>query len=389
MTPLYLDYAATTPVDPRVAEVMGRHLTLDGVFANPASRTHRYGWDAEEAVELGRSQLATLLGCDVRELVFTSGATEANNLAIKGMAEALAGRGRHLISSPIEHKAVVDCFKLLAQQGFEVTWLVPEPSGVIAPETLAQALRPDTILVSLMAVHNELGVTNDLAALGALCREAGVPFHVDGAQALGKMALDLSSLPVDLMSFSGHKIYGPKGVGALYVARTLTPRPVAQMHGGGHERGLRSGTLPTHQIAGFGAAAACYAAGALEAELAHLEACRRAFLRGLGDLPGVHHLGAGAPAMPGILNLAFEGVDGETLQMAVASELACSSGSACNSVSVEPSFVLTALGVPRALAFAALRFSFGRFTTQAEAERAGAWLGGRVASLRSSVAVSS
>jgi len=389
VTPLYLDYAATTPVDPRVAEVMGRHLTLDGVFANPASRTHRYGWDAEEAVELGRSQLATLLGCDVRELVFTSGATEANNLAIKGMAEALAGRGRHLISSPIEHKAVVDCFKLLAQQGFEVTWLVPESSGVIAPESLAQALRPDTILVSLMAVHNELGVTNDLAALGALCREAGVPFHVDGAQALGKMALDLSSLPVDLMSFSGHKIYGPKGVGALYVARTLTPCPVAQMHGGGHERGLRSGTLPTHQIAGFGAAAACYAAGALEVELAHLEACRRAFLRGLGDLPGVHHLGAGAPAMPGILNLAFEGVDGETLQMAVASELACSSGSACNSVSVEPSFVLTALGVPRALAFAALRFSFGRFTTQAEAERAGAWLGGRVASLRSPVAVSS
>lgn len=389
MTPLYLDYAATTPVDPRVAEVMGRHLTLDGVFANPASRTHRYGWDAEEAVELGRSQLATLLGCDVRELVFTSGATEANNLAIKGMAEALAGRGRHLISSPIEHKAVVDCFKLLAQQGFEVTWLVPEPSGVIAPETLAQALRPDTVLVSLMAVHNELGVTNDLAALGALCREAGVPFHVDGAQALGKMALDLSSLPVDLMSFSGHKIYGPKGVGALYVARTLTPRPVAQMHGGGHERGLRSGTLPTHQIAGFGAAAACYADGNLEAELAHLEACRRGFLRGLGDLPGVHHLGAGAPAMPGILNLAFEGVDGETLQMAVASELACSSGSACNSVSVEPSFVLTALGVPRALAFAALRFSFGRFTTEAEAERAGAWLGERVASLRSPVAVSS
>ena len=389
MTPLYLDYAATTPVDPRVAEVMGRHLTLDGVFANPASRTHRYGWDAEEAVELGRSQLATLLGCDVRELVFTSGATEANNLAIKGMAEALAGRGRHLISSPIEHKAVVDCFKLLAQQGFEVTWLVPEPSGVIAPETLAQALRPDTVLVSLMAVHNELGVTNDLAALGALCLEAGVPFHVDGAQALGKMALDLSSLPVDLMSFSGHKIYGPKGVGALYVARTLTPRPVAQMHGGGHERGLRSGTLPTHQIAGFGAAAACYADGNLEAELAHLEACRRGFLRGLGDLPGVHHLGAGAPAMPGILNLAFEGVDGETLQMAVASELACSSGSACNSVSVEPSFVLTALGVPRALAFAALRFSFGRFTTQAEAERAGAWLGERVASLRSPVAVSS
>ena len=389
MTPLYLDYAATTPVDPRVAEVMGRHLTLDGVFANPASRTHRYGWDAEEAVELGRSQLATLLGCDVRELVFTSGATEANNLAIKGMAEALAGRGRHLISSPIEHKAVVDCFKLLAQQGFEVTWLVPEPSGVIAPETLAQALRPDTVLVSLMAVHNELGVTNDLAALGALCLEAGVPFHVDGAQALGKMALDLSSLPVDLMSFSGHKIYGPKGVGALYVARTLTPRPVAQMHGGGHERGLRSGTLPTHQIAGFGAAAACYADGNLEAELAHLEACRRGFLRGLGDLPGVHHLGAGAPAMPGILNLAFEGVDGETLQMAVASELACSSGSACNSVSVEPSFVLTALGVPRALAFAALRFSFGRFTTEAEAERAGAWLGERVASLRSPVAVSS
>jgi cysteine desulfurase len=389
MTPLYLDYAATTPVDPRVAEVMGQHLTLDGVFANPASRTHRYGWDAEEAVELGRSQLATLLGCDVRELVFTSGATEANNLAIKGMAEALAGRGRHLITSPIEHKAVVDCFKVLEAQGFEVSWLEPEPSGVVAPETLAAALRSDTILVSLMAVHNELGVKNDLAALGALCRDAGVPFHVDGAQALGKMALDLSTFPVDLMSFSGHKVYGPKGIGALFVNRGLNPPPVAQMHGGGHERGLRSGTLPTHQIAGFGAAAACYADGALEAELLHLEACREAFLRGLGALPGVHPLGAGAPTMPGILNLAFDGVDGETLQMAVASELACSSGSACNSVSVEPSFVLTALGLPRALAFSALRFSFGRFTTVAEVEGAGAWLAERVASLRSPVAVSS
>jgi len=389
MTPLYLDYAATTPVDPRVAEVMGQHLTLDGVFANPASRTHRYGWDAEEAVELGRSQLATLLGCDVRELVFTSGATEANNLAIKGMAEALAGRGRHLITSPIEHKAVVDCFKVLEAQGFEVSWLEPEPSGVVAPETLAAALRSDTILVSLMAVHNELGVKNDLAALGALCRDAGVPFHVDGAQALGKMALDLSTLPVDLMSFSGHKVYGPKGIGALFVNRGLNSPPVAQMHGGGHERGLRSGTLPTHQIAGFGAAAACYADGALEAELLHLEACREAFLRGLGALPGVHPLGAGAPTMPGILNLAFDGVDGETLQMAVASELACSSGSACNSVSVEPSFVLTALGLPRALAFSALRFSFGRFTTVAEVEGAGAWLAERVASLRSPVAVSS
>jgi cysteine desulfurase len=389
MTPLYLDYAATTPVDPRVAEVMGQHLTLDGVFANPASRTHRYGWDAEEAVELGRSQLATLLCCDVRELVFTSGATEANNLAIKGMAEALAGRGRHLITSPIEHKAVVDCFKVLEAQGFEVSWLEPEPSGVVAPETLAAALRSDTILVSLMAVHNELGVKNDLAALGALCRDAGVPFHVDGAQALGKMALDLSTFPVDLMSFSGHKVYGPKGIGALFVNRGLNPPPVAQMHGGGHERGLRSGTLPTHQIAGFGAAAACYADGALEAELLHLEACREAFLRGLGALPGVHPLGAGAPTMPGILNLAFDGVDGETLQMAVASELACSSGSACNSVSVEPSFVLTALGLPRALAFSALRFSFGRFTTVAEVEGAGAWLAERVASLRSPVAVSS
>lgn len=389
MTPLYLDYAATTPVDPRVAEVMGQHLTLDGVFANPASRTHRYGWDAEEAVELARGQLATLLSCDVRELAFTSGATEANNLAIKGMAEALAGRGRHLITSPIEHKAVVDCFKILEEQGFEVTWLEPEASGIVAPETLARALRRDTILVSLMAVHNELGVKNDLAALGALCREAGVPFHVDGAQALGKMDLDLSVLPVDLMSFSGHKIYGPKGIGALYVFRGLTPQPVAQIHGGGHERGLRSGTLPTHQIAGLGAAAACYGGGALGAELSHLEGCRAAFLRGLGALPGVHHLGAGAPAMPGILNLAFDGVDGETLQMAVASELACSSGSACNSVSVEPSFVLMALGVPRDLAFTALRFSFGRFTTEAQSERAGAWLGERVVSLRSPVAVSS
>ena len=389
MTPLYLDYAATTPVDPRVAEVMAAHLTLAGTFANPASRSHRYGWDAEEAVELGRSQLAALLHCDVREVVFTSGATEANNLAIKGLAAARASRGRHLITSPIEHKAVIDCFKWLEGQGFEVTWLAPEPSGVIAPATLAAALRPDTQLVSLMAVHNELGVINDLEGLGRLCRDAEVPFHVDAAQALGKLPLDLATLPVDLMSFSAHKIYGPKGIGALYVARGLSPAPEAQMHGGGHERGFRSGTLPTHQIAGFGAAAACYGDGALAEEQAHLQTCREAFLAGLGDLAGVHHLGAGAPAMPGILNLAFAEVDGETLQMAVANDIACSSGSACNSVSVEPSFVLTTLGVPRSLAFAALRFSFGRFTTQAAAGEAGQRLAKRITALRSPVAVSS
>lgn len=389
MTPLYLDYAATTPVDPRVAQVMAAHLTLDGNFANPASRSHRYGWDAEEAVELGRSQLATLLSCDVREVVFTSGATEANNLAIKGLAAARAGRGRHLITSPIEHKAVIDCFKWLEGQGFEVTWLQPEASGVITPETLAAALRPDTQLVSLMAVHNELGVINDLEALGRLCRDAGVPFHVDAAQALGKLPLNLATLPVDLMSFSAHKIYGPKGVGALYVSRDLSPAPAAQMHGGGHERGFRSGTLPTHQIAGFGAAAACYDGTALEAEQAHLWACRDAFLAGLEGLPGVHHLGEGAPAMPGILNLAFSEVDGETLQMAVATDIACSSGSACNSVSVEPSFVLTTLGIPRALALAALRFSFGRFTALEAARAAGQALRKRVTALRSPIAVSS
>ncbi|MGH1448119.1 MAG: IscS subfamily cysteine desulfurase [Pseudomonadaceae bacterium] len=368
MLPIYLDYAATTPVDPKVAEQMMACLTMDGNFANPASRSHIYGWKAEEAVELARRQVADLVGADPREIVWTSGATESDNLAIKGAAHSRAERGRHLITSQIEHKAVLDSFHQLAREGFEVTWLKPDASGVITPEQLQAAMRDDTTLVSLMHVNNEIGTVNDIAALGAVARAGGALMHVDAAQSTGKLPINLHDLPVDLMSFCAHKTYGPKGVGALYVRRDPALRIEALIHGGGHERGMRSGTLPTHQIVGMGA---CFAlAGqAMEAETRRIADLRDRLMAGLADLPEVFLNGSSEARVPHNLNLAFAGVDGELLLLAL-KDLALSSGSACTSASVEPSYVLSALGMPRELAQASLRISLGRYTTDDEVTHA-------------------
>ncbi len=378
--PVYCDYAATTPVDPRVAARMIGFLTQDGVFGNPASRAHRYGWQAEAAVEEARGQVAETVGADPRELVWTSGATESDNLAIKGCVAALVGRGRHVVTSALEHKAVLDSCHYLEQQGVEVTYLSPGGDGLIAPEKVADALRPDTILVSIMHVNNELGTLNDIAAIGAVCRDRGVLYHVDGAQSLGKVAVDLRQLPVDLMSFSAHKAYGPKGIGVLYVRRAPEVRVQAQMHGGGHERGMRSGTLATHQIVGMGEA--CVLARAeLEEDNRRLESLRARLRDGLQALPQVYLNGSRTHRVPGIVNLSFPGVDGEALLMAL-KDLAVSTGSACTSASLEPSHVLRALGVPDALAHATLRLSFGRFTTAAEIDRVAAALCEAVVGLR-------
>ena len=366
--PLYLDYAATTPVDPRVAEKMMACLTLDGNFANPASRSHLYGWKAEEAVEQARRQVADLVGADPREIIWTSGATESDNLAIKGVAHARTQRGRHIITSQIEHKAVLDSCQQLEREGFEVTYLKPGPDGLIAPEQVRQALRGDTILVSLMHVNNEIGTVNDIVALGSVVREAGVLMHVDAAQSTGKLPIDLRQWPVDLMSFSAHKTYGPKGVGALYVRRDPQLKLEALIHGGGHERGMRSGTLPTHQIVGMGEAFAL--AGQLLAEdNQRALALRDHLLEGLASLADVTINGSLEHRVPQNLNLAFAGVDGELLLLAL-KDLALSSGSACNSASVEPSFVLRALGIPDTLAHSSLRVSLGRFTTVEEVDKA-------------------
>ncbi|WFM71807.1 IscS subfamily cysteine desulfurase [Halomonas sp. CKK8] len=365
--PVYLDYAATTPVDPRVAEVMSHYLTLDGIFANPASRSHMLGWQAEQAVESARRQVADLIAADPREIVWTSGATEADNLALIGFMRANRARGRHLVTSIIEHKAVVDTAKALEAEGFEVTWLTPDRDGRISPAQLREAMRDDTVLVSLMAVNNELGVIHDLAALAEVAHASGATFHVDAAQAVGRLPLDVGRLGIDLMSLSGHKAYGPKGIGALYVRRSPDLRLEALIHGGGHERGMRSGTLATHQIAGMGEAFAIAAAEG-EADQARITALRDRLLEGLGDLDGIHRNTAVEVAVPNILNLAFAGVEGESLLMALR-DIALSTGSACNSASVEPSYVLKGIGLPRPLALASLRFSFGRFTTEADIDR--------------------
>lgn len=371
-SPVYLDYLATTPVDPRVAEVMAKHLGMDGVFGNPASRSHVYGWRAEQAVEQGRRQVADLLGADPREIVFTSGATEADNLAIKGVAEFHQARGRHIVTTAIEHKAVLDSCAWLETRGFEVTYVAPDAQGLIQPEAIAQSLRPDTILASVMHVNNELGTINDIAAIGEITREAGVLLHVDAAQSVGKLPLSLRDLPVDLLSVSGHKFYGPKGIGVLWVCRQPRAQLAAQMHGGGHERGMRSGTLPTHQIAGLGAAAAI-AAEEMSRDSEHLASLRQRFLAAIAGLEGLHFNGHAEQRLPGVVNLSVEGVDGESLLAALA-ELAVSSGSACNSESLEPSHVLRAIGVSDALAHSALRVSFGRFTRPDEVDRAAAHL---------------
>lgn len=360
--PVYLDYAATTPVDPRVAERMVEHLTLDGVFGNPASRSHGYGWQAEAAVEGARRQVADLLGCDPREIVWTSGATESDNLAIKGVAARYPGG--HIITSAIEHKAVLDTCAWLESQGMQLTYLQPDAQGHVTLDQVKEAMRPETCLVSLMWVNNEIGVIADVGAIGGWLREQGVLFHVDAAQAAGKLAIDLSTTAVDLMSLSGHKVYGPKGVGALYVRRDPAVRIEAQIHGGGHERGMRSGTLPTHQIVGMGDAFRI-AGEELDAERERLMALRGQFLAGVTRLAGVRPNGDAELSVPGIVNLSFEGVDGESLMLGLR-ELAVSSGSACASASLEPSYVLRALGVSDELAHSALRFSFGRFTTAEE-----------------------
>jgi cysteine desulfurase len=366
--PIYLDYSATTPVDPRVAQKMSDCLLTDGNFGNPASRSHVYGWQAEEAVEEARTQVAKLLNCDPREIVWTSGATESDNLAIKGVAEAYGATRRHIVTSAIEHKAVLDTCAYLETKGYEVTYLQPGAAGIVEPEQVAAALRPDTLLVSLMHVNNEIGVINDIAAIGEVCRAAGVLFHVDAAQSAGKVPIDLAVMKVDLMSLSAHKMYGPKGIGVLYVRRLPPVRIVAQMHGGGHERGMRSGTLATHQIVGMGEAARILREN-MDAENARIAALRNRLWSRLSQLEGVQVNGDLDRRLPGNLNVAFANVDGETLMMAL-DDVAVSSGSACTSATVEPSYVLRALGLPDDLAHASLRFTVGRFTTEDDIDRA-------------------
>ncbi|MCE2594574.1 IscS subfamily cysteine desulfurase [Motilimonas cestriensis] len=366
--PIYLDYSATTPVDPRVAEKMMQYLTLDGNFGNPASRSHRFGWQAEEAVDIARNDIADLVNADPREIVFTSGATEANNLAIKGIAEFYGKKGKHIITSKTEHKAVLDPCRQLERDGFEVTYLEPDTDGIISVEQVKAALRDDTILVSIMHVNNEIGVIQDIAAIGELCRANKIYFHVDAVQSVGKLPIDLQELKVDLMSFSAHKIYGPKGIGALYVRRKPRIRLEAQMHGGGHERGMRSGTLPTHQIVGMGEA---FRIAKLEMaeESDRILALRERLWNGVKDMEEVYINGSMEHRIAGNLNVSFNYVEGESLVMAL-KDLAVSSGSACTSASLEPSYVLRALGRDDELAHSSIRFSMGRFTTAEEIDYA-------------------
>ncbi|MFT5096094.1 MAG: cysteine desulfurase, partial [Psychrobacter okhotskensis] len=360
---IYLDYAATTPVAKSVAAKMSEYLTVDGIFGNPASRSHGYGWQAEEAVEVARQQVAEVINADPREIVFTSGATESDNLAIKGAAHFYQSRGKHIITSKIEHKAVLDTCRELEQEGFEITYLEPQPStGLILPEQVKEALRDDTILVSLMMVNNELGTITDVAAIGEITREAGVVFHVDGAQSVGKILINLEEMKIDLMSFSGHKAYGPKGIGALFVSRKPRIRLKAEQHGGGHERGMRSGTLPTHQIVGLGAAFAL-ANERYEEDHAHAAKLRQKLWDGLQDIEEIYLNGDLEHSVPNIVNISFNFVEGESLMMSL-KDLAVSSGSACTSATLEPSYVLRAIGRPDELAHSSIRFSFGRYTTE-------------------------
>ncbi|QKU56443.1 IscS subfamily cysteine desulfurase [Vibrio cholerae] len=366
--PIYLDYSATCPVDPRVAEKMVQYMTMDGTFGNPASRSHRYGWQAEEAVDTAREQIAALLNADPREIVFTSGATESDNLAIKGVAHFYNKQGKHIITSKTEHKAVLDTMRQLEREGFEVTYLDPESNGLIDLAKLEAAIRDDTILVSIMHVNNEIGVVQDIAAIGELCRSRKVVFHVDAAQSAGKVAIDVQEMKVDLISLSAHKAYGPKGIGALYVRRKPRIRLEAQMHGGGHERGFRSGTLPTHQIVGMGEAFRI-AKEELQQDYDHALKLRNRLLDGIKDMEAVTINGDLDQRVPHNLNVSFAFVEGESLLMAL-KDLAVSSGSACTSASLEPSYVLRALGLNDELAHSSIRFSFGRFTTEAEIDYA-------------------
>ncbi|MCI5106022.1 MAG: IscS subfamily cysteine desulfurase [Pseudomonadales bacterium] len=366
--PIYFDYSSTTPVDPRVAEKMAECLTLEANFGNPASRSHMFGWKAEEAVETARKHVADLINCDPREIVWTSGATEADNLAIKGVAHFHSKKGKHIITSKIEHKAVLDSCRHLEREGFEVTYLEPGSDGLITPEAVKEAIREDTILVSLMHVNNEIGVINDIEAIGEITRAAKVLFHVDAAQSTGKIAIDLETMKVDLMSLTAHKVYGPKGIGALYVRRKPRVRIEPQMHGGGHERGMRSGTLPTHQIVGMGEAYRI-AREEMQEENARILALRNRLLEGLKDIEEVYINGDLDHRIAGNLNISFNFVEGESLMMALR-DLAVSSGSACTSASLEPSYVLRALGLNDELAHSSLRITIGRFTKEEEIDYA-------------------
>jgi cysteine desulfurase len=363
-----MDYSATTPVDGRVAQKMAECLTMEGNFGNAASRSHYFGWQAEKAIDTARDQVASLVGADPREIVWTSGATESDNLAIKGIAHFYHKRGKHIITLKTEHKAVLDTCRQLEREGFEVTYLDPMANGLLDIEVFKAALREDTILVSIMHVNNEIGVIQDLQTIGDICRANKTFFHVDAAQSAGKVAIDLESLPVDLMSFSAHKIYGPKGMGALYVRRKPRVRIEAQMHGGGHERGMRSGTLATHQIVGMGEAFAI-AEAEMKEENQKIEKLRDRLLAGFIDMEEVVINGDMENRIPGNLNISFNYVEGESLMMAI-SDIAVSSGSACTSASLEPSYVLRALGLSDELAHSSIRFTMGRFTTEEDVDKA-------------------
>ena len=377
-TPVYLDYAATTPVDKRVAEKMIPYLTE--TFGNPASNSHAFGWTAEEAVEKARADIAALINADAKEIVFTSGATESDNLAIKGAANFYKTKGKHLITVKTEHKAVLDTMRELERQGFEVTYLGVQENGLIDLEELKAAIRDDTILISVMWVNNEIGVVQDIPAIGEICRERKIIFHVDAAQACGKVPVDVEAAKIDLLSMSGHKVYGPKGIGALYVRRKPRVRLEAQMHGGGHERGFRSGTLPTHQIVGMGEAFRI-AKEELEQDMAHYRKLRDIFLKGIEGIEEVYINGDLEHRAPNNLNVSFNFVEGESLIMAV-KELAVSSGSACTSASLEPSYVLRALGRNDELAHSSLRITFGRMTTEEEVQFAAELIKSKIGKLR-------
>ena len=364
--PIYLDYASTTPVDPRVVTKMQECLSLEGNYGNPASRSHEFGWKAEEAVEEARANVASLVNCDHREIVWTSGATESDNLAIKGAARFYRKKGNHIITSKVEHKAVLDSCRQLEREGFEVTYLDPDATGIIKSEELIKNIKDETILVSLMHVNNEIGVINDIAELGEITRENGLVFHVDAAQSTGKVPIDLANLKVDLMSFSTHKTYGPKGVGALFVRRKPRVRLEAMIHGGGHERGMRSGTLPTHQLVGMGEAFKL-AEEEMNSDNARISALREKFWQGLKDIEEVHLNGHEEKRAAGFLNVSFNFIEGESLIMAL-KDIAVSSGSACTSASLEPSYVLRALGLKDELAHSSIRFALGRFTTEQEVD---------------------
>ncbi len=364
--PIYLDYASTTPVDERVASKMMEFMTVGSNFGNPASRSHSFGWQADEAVELARSHVANLVNCDPREIVWTSGATEADNLAIKGIANFYKSKGNHIITSKIEHKAVLDPCRQLERHGFEVTYLEPNAGGLITPDAIKEVLREDTILVSIMHINNELGTINDIDAIGELTREHGIFFHVDAAQSTGKIDIDLNELKVDLMSFSAHKTYGPKGVGALFVRRRPRVRIEAQIHGGGHERGMRSGTLATHQIVGMGEAFRI-AKLEMQKDKEKIIDIHEYFLNEVTKIEEIYINGDLSNKVPHILNVSFNFIEGESLIMGL-KDVAVSSGSACTSASLEPSYVLRALGRKDELAHSSIRFSFGRFTTHKDAD---------------------